>query len=124
MIRSKDITDENILDMAESLGWTVNPTSDLVRKVKETFQCSDNVAGKAVGRVLSACLMTQMTSQRNMTTYVMWKRVPRRYVVEIELFEHRINCNNMRKSVANMLNIDESRVKVYETVRVKIGDYL
>jgi len=52
-IRSyKNIPEEEIVKIAEQVPWTMSPTSDLVAAVRQRFGVSDEVASKAVERVL------------------------------------------------------------------------
>lgn len=53
------ISDETVIKYALEMPASENPFSDLVSHVRQALNCSANVAGKAVGRVVEKELIYQ-----------------------------------------------------------------
>ena len=51
-ITARSITNEQALEIALRIKWTMFPTSDLCMAIRQKFKCSDNVAMKVYGRLI------------------------------------------------------------------------
>ncbi len=56
---ARDIPDAEVVRVAIRMKATLSPTTDLVKAVRDEFRVSENVAAKAVQRVLERGLLTQ-----------------------------------------------------------------
>ena len=68
-ITSRSITDEQAIEIALRINWTMSPTSDLCMAIRQKFRCSDNVAEKIYSRILDQGLIRQIHKTE-------WAKIP------------------------------------------------
>jgi len=51
-ITARSITNEQALEIALRIKWTMSPTTDLCMAIRQKFKCSDNIAGKVYKRLI------------------------------------------------------------------------
>ena len=59
-ITSRSIKDEQAIEVALSINWTMSATSSLCMAIRQKFKCSDHVAGKVYSRLLDRGLIRQI----------------------------------------------------------------
>lgn len=76
------VSNEQVINLALEMGTSVNPITDLISHVRQTYKVSDRVAGNAVRRVLMfGCLIQVWTEEYrysptqagNVTSSPYWK---------------------------------------------------
>lgn len=78
----KKVSDEQVVNLALQMGTSINPITDLISNVRQTYKVSDRVAGNAVRRVLTTGYLTQVWTEEfryspsqagNITSSPYWK---------------------------------------------------